>query len=140
MQSWLAQVSRSVLRWLRFDLSPRLTGAPAVRREKTYSAADGCVYNYFYLGHRPCRGGVEYAFEASRDRRTSSRVSVVLSNAALAPWQSAHQRELTGTERYAVAKLALQATFDRGRALTEQKRIHVQPADAAAILGALGID
>ncbi len=140
MESWLARLRRLVRGWLRPNEPPPLTGAPALRREKTYSAENGYVYSYFYLGHRPCRGGTEYVFDVSTDRRRFSPVAVSLSDAALAPWQRAHQRELSGPERYAVAKLALLAAFDRGQALARPQRIQVQPAEADAILETLGID
>ena len=39
--------------WLRKKKDAPLTGAPAVRRQKTYSAESGYVYQYFYEGQRP---------------------------------------------------------------------------------------
>jgi hypothetical protein len=36
-----------------------LTGAPAVRRLKSYSAQSGYVYQYFYEGQRPFHSGGE---------------------------------------------------------------------------------
>ena len=127
--------------WLRRNKPQPLTGAPAIRREKTYSAESGYVYSYFYRGHRPCQGGAEYVFDVSADRRGFLPVSVFLSGAALEPWQTAHGRELTGSERYAIAKLALLAAFDQRQNLSlMREKIHVQPADAASILETLGID
>ncbi len=127
--------------WLRHDKPPPLTGAPAVRREKTYSAESGYVYSYFYRGHRPCQGGAEHVFEVSANRRTFVPVSVLLSEAAVAPWQTAHGRELTGTEHYAIAKLSLLAAFDqRQDPSSMQQAVHVTPADVASILETLGID
>ena len=52
---------------------PPLTGAPAVRRMKSYSAQSGYVYQYFYEGQRPFRSGgesgIEFVFTVSADRK-----------------------------------------------------------------------
>jgi len=85
-------------------------------RWKTYSAETGYVYQYVLRGSRPWRQGStegsEYVFHASRDRRDVFAVSVVLTAPALAEWGRANARELGPAERYAVAKLSLQAAFD----------------------------
>ena len=64
-----------------------LTGAPAVRRMKSYSAQSGYVYQYFYEGQRPFRSGgesgIEYVFTVSADRKTFHPVSVLVGEAAL---------------------------------------------------------
>ncbi len=64
-------------RWLRNKPEP-LRGAPAVRRQKAYSAQSGYVYQYYYQGQRPSspEPGTEYVFDVSSDRRTSRPVSV----------------------------------------------------------------
>src|SRR5438067_10287353 len=88
-----------------------LTGAPSVRRLKTYSAQSGYVYRYHYEGQRPFRSGgesgTEFVFSISADRKTWRPTGVLLGDSAVAGWESAHARELSGTERYAVAKMAL---------------------------------
>src|SRR5713226_1177617 len=86
-----------------------LAGAPAVRRQKAYSAQSGYVYQYFYEGHRPSspERGTEYVFAVSSDRKTSSRVSVIISDAAVVNWQNESGRTLSATEQYAIAKVAL---------------------------------
>src|SRR4249920_1778924 len=92
-----------------------LTGAPAVRRQKTYSAESGYVYQYFYEGQRSAvrdgAGGTQYVFNVSADRKSSLPVSVFVSDAALESWQIQHARPLLSNERYAVAKLALFQAF-----------------------------
>ena len=62
-----------------------LTGAPAVRRQKTYSAQSGYVYQYFYEGQRPSSPdpGTEFVFDVSSDRKTSAPVSVFVRAAAV---------------------------------------------------------
>jgi hypothetical protein len=131
--------------WLQKRKPLPLTGAPAVRRQKTYSAASGHVYQYFYEGQRRAaragEQGTEFVFNVSGDRKTTFDVSVFLLDSALAPWQREYQRELNSTERYAVAKLALFQAFDE-REAPEQMReeVSVRPADAAQILEILGLD
>ena len=101
------------LRWFGKKTVP-LAGVPAVRRQKTYSAQSGYVYQYFYEGHRPSSAerGTEYVFDVSSDRKTSSPVSVVVSDAAVASWQNESGRTLSATEQYAIAKMALFQAFD----------------------------
>ncbi|MFB3779411.1 MAG: hypothetical protein ACE141_17465 [Bryobacteraceae bacterium] len=120
---------------------PPLTGARAVRREKTYSAESGHAYRYFFCGQRPAGRGVEYVFEASGGREAFRPVSIFLDEAALAVWQSAHERELTAPERYAIAKLSLLRTFDSCPAPAAMPaRVTVTPAAVASILETLGRD
>jgi len=120
---------------------PPLSGAPAVRREKNYTAESGYVYRYFYLGNRAAEGGTEYVFEVSADRHGFILVSVVLGEAALARWQSSHARDLAATERYAIAKMSLLRAFDQCPAPSEMPReVIVSAADVADILETLGID
>jgi len=124
MLAWIRRLARR-------GQPPPLAGAPAVRRLKTYSAASGYVYQYFYEGHR----GTEYLFQVSADRRTYSSVTVMLSDAALA----ASPRELNSTERYAVAKMALFQAFDERAAPDQMRRpVQVEAADLEAIAGQLG--
>src|SRR5207302_5733890 len=63
-----------------------LTGAPPVRRLKTYSAQSGYVYQYYYEGHRDFRSGgesgTEFVFQISADRKTWDATSVLVSAAA----------------------------------------------------------
>ena len=125
--------------WLRRKKQAPLSGAPAAPREKSYSAESGYVYSYLYRGHRPCRGDTEYVFEVSADRRTFSPVSVFLSEAALAPWQTAHRRELTAAERYAIAKLSLQRALDQSPGPARLSReVRIGPDIVAEILEKLG--
>jgi hypothetical protein len=120
-----------------------LSGRPAVRRQKAYSAQTGYVYQYFYEGYRESarERGTEYVFDVSADRKTSAPVSVLISDAAVESWQKETGRTLSGTEKYAVAKMALFQAFDE-RATPEAMRgpVRVLPADIQAILATLNID
>ena len=94
---------------------PPLSGAPAQRRLKTYSGQTGYVYQYFYQGHRNYQApesGLEFVFCISSDRKNWWETSVLIGDGALGGWQTAHGRELSSTERYAIAKMALFQAFD----------------------------
>jgi len=120
-----------------------LTGAPAIRRQKTYSGQSGYVYQYFYEGQRPSSpdAGTEYVFDVSADRKTAAPVSVIISAEAVESWQREAGRTLSDTERYAIAKMALFQAFDE-RATPEAMReaVRVTPSAVRAILATLNID
>lgn len=89
-----------------------LTGAPSIRRLKSYQANSGYVYQYVYLGQRRKGREVEFVFDSSADRKTWFCVSITVPDNSVRGWEEEHSRTLTGTERYAIAKLALMARFD----------------------------
>ena len=110
------------MKWLRkiFAKSPveaPLRGRPPVRREKSYTAETGYVYQYFYEGFRDAgldgEDGQEYLFTVSSDRVSRFPIRVFLSTRITADWQVDRERELNATEQYAVVKMALFAIFDR---------------------------
>lgn len=121
-----------------------LSGTPAVRRLKTYSAQSGYAYQYFYEGHRPFRsggeGGTEFVFSVSADRKSWHSTRVLLGDDAVRAWQSAHQRELSSTEQYAIAKMSLfQAFDDRPSPAQMQDEVRARTADVEAIIESLGL-
>lgn len=123
------------LGWLRkFRHAPEpLRGAPPVRRVKTYSAQSGYVYQYFYRGYRVSGEITEYVFETSADRKTTFPVTVVL------PASSIAGRNLSNTECYAIAKMALfQAYDERETPAAMHQPVRVRASDAATILELLG--
>lgn len=93
--------------WLKAFAPSRapLSGAPQRRRIKTYSADTGYVYQYVYEGFRRGNDGNEYVFAVTADRKNYVPVSVRITAAATPP-------DLSPTERYAVAKLALMRALD----------------------------
>jgi hypothetical protein len=118
-----------------------LTGAPAVRRVKTYSAASGYVYQYFYMGHRPAGQGTEYVFAVSSGREQDIPVSVLLRAAALDSWQREHARETSPSERHAIAKIALFRAFDeRSNPAAMRQQVDVGDAEVVSIAEWLGLD
>lgn len=123
---------------------PPLAGAPAVRRMKTYSAQSGYVYQYFYEGYRELRAGsergTEFVFHVSADRKTWTDLPVLISASALEAWEAAHARRLSGTERYAIAKIALFQAFDeRPGPAQMREEVRVRNADIDGIVETLGL-
>lgn len=123
---------------------PALSGAPPVRRLKTYSAQSGYVFQYFYEGHREYRAGgdhgIEFVFSISPDRKNWHETSVLVSDESIRSWEEAHTRELNLTERYAVAKIALFQAFDeRADPARLRDEVRVRPADVEGIIETLGL-
>ena len=121
-----------------------LSGTPAVRRMKTYSAQSGYVYQYFYEGQRPydrsAEIGTEFVFTISADRKNWNAISVLLAGEAIAAWQSEHDRELSSTEHYAVCKIALFQAFDERTTPDQMKaEIRVRRADLDGIIESLDL-
>jgi len=88
----------------------------AVRRVKSYSAATGYVYQYyFYEVEKVRRGsaaGSAYTYMVSADRKNVFPLRIFVCRDALDRWSRATGRSLTGTEEYAVAKMRLFQAFD----------------------------
>ena len=131
-------------RWLSRKPQP-LAGAPAIRRQKTYSGQSGYVYQYYYEGHRPYKRGrqtgTEHVFDVSADRKTSMAVCVLVSDTSIEDWESRHGRTLYASERYAIAKMALFQAFDeRLNPAAMSEDVLVRGADVEAILIALAIE
>ena len=119
---------------------PPLRGAPAVRRQKTYSAQTGHVYQYYYEGHRPGQRGDEYVFQVSSDRKSAFALTVLLPAASIEAWQRDHGRALTPTEQYAAVKMALFQAFDERAELGPAAEVEIAPGAIRALLESLEID
>jgi hypothetical protein len=95
-----------------------MTKPEAVRRIKSYSAANGYVYQYyFYELNRVAvdgRAAREFVYAISADRRSSFGLRISVMQAALEAWAAANGRALTNSEEYAVAKMRLFQAFDEG--------------------------
>lgn len=89
---------------------------------KSYSAATGYVYQYyFYEVEKSTRGasaGTEYVYMASVDRKHVFPVRIFVAKAALEKWSARTGRAFTGTEEYAVAKMRLFQAFDEVEGLS----------------------
>ena len=93
-----------------------LRGAPDVRRLKTYSAESGFVYLYSFSGlrinQRDTEVGTEYVFEVTSDRKNWWYATVFLGHSLMNEWMRHHSRDLSASERYGIAKIALNQMFD----------------------------
>ena len=96
--------------------NPCMPRPEALRRVKSYSAATGYVYQYyFYEVEKARRGnslGTEYVYMVSVDRQQVFPVKVFVAKDALEKWSARMGQQLTGTEEYAVAKMRLFQAFD----------------------------
>jgi hypothetical protein len=144
-QFWALKFTLIVFRSFFSKKPVALSGTPAVRRLKTYSAQSGYAYQYFYQGHRPFRSGgesgTEFVFSVSADRKSWHSTSVLLGDAAVQAWQAAHHRELSSTEHYAIAKMSLfQAFDDRPAPAQMQDEVRVPNGGLEAIMETLGLE
>jgi hypothetical protein len=111
---------------------------------KTYTAQSGYVYHYYYEGHRAFNSagerGTEFVFTVAADRKNWQPTAVILADDAVHAWERSHARELTPTERYAVAKMALFQAFDeRPSPARMDEAVRVRPADIEGIIETLGL-
>ena len=120
----------------------------AVRRVKSYSAADGYVYQYyFYEGNRAQRNGKpggEFTYVVSSDRRSAYPFKIFVKQSALDAWAKVNGRPLTSSEEYAVAKMRLFQAFDEGAVQAPgegqaPREVVVEEANLEEMLGRLGI-
>ena len=90
----------------------------AVRRVKSYSAADGYVYQYYFFeGNRAQRHaspGGEFTYAISVDRQSAFRFKIFVYQSAMEAWAKQNGRPLSNSEEYAVAKMRLFQAFDEG--------------------------
>lgn len=104
-----------------------MTRPEVVRRVKSYSAATGYVYQYyFYEVQKTRRGltpGTEYVYMVSADRKKVFPLCIFVRRDATEEWAREIGRPLSGTEEYAVAKIRL------FQALDELSDIEAHPPD-----------
>jgi hypothetical protein len=119
----------------------------AVRRIKSYSAANGYVYQYYFyeLNRVVVDGGAagEFVYAISADRGASFGLRIIVMKAALDGWAAANGRALTGSEEYAVAKMRLFQAFDEGvvpvTVAEREGRLVVDETNLETMLGLLNI-
>jgi hypothetical protein len=124
-----------------------MSGEKAIRRLKTYTGAQGYVYQYYFVGQRaalasdPESPATEFVFDVTSDRKSTYAVSVFMPEKSMAEWASGHGRALTEAEKYAAAKLRLFRAFDELEDVKAHGRRLV--IDAAALqesLATLGVE
>ncbi len=90
----------------------------AVRRVKSYSAANGYVYQYcFYEVNRVLHNegpAGQFIYAISADRKTAFPISILVLQGALEAWAQTNGRALNSSEEYAIAKMRLFQAFDEG--------------------------
>ncbi len=118
-----------------------------VRRLKTYTGAQGYVYQYYFVGQRPALAGdpespaTEFVFDVTSDRKLTFAVSVFLPQGTLAVWSAKHGRPLKEAEQYAAAKLRLFRAFDElENVKTNGRRLSIDTALLEEALNSLGVD
>jgi hypothetical protein len=120
----------------------------AVRRVKSYSAADGYVYQYYFFeGNRAQRNGSpggEFTYAVSADRRSAFPFKIFVLQSALDAWAKLNGRPLTSSEEYAVAKMRLFQAFDEGSVQAplegqQPREVLVDDSNLEELLGQLGI-
>ena len=115
-----------------------------VRRIKSYSAATGYVYQYYFREVRPARRGFasgnEYVYMISADRKATFPLGVFVRRDAVRAWAKKVGRELTGTEEYAVAKMRLFQAFDESQELpTNRPDLQVDESNLESLLAQLDL-
>jgi hypothetical protein len=99
-----------------FSRKPDYGGAPRLHRQKTYSAESGYVYQYGLTSFRQHRRSgdevYEYSFIVSSGRVPDAPISVILRRSVLRQWEAQRGRDLTASERYAIAKITLKRHLD----------------------------
>src|SRR5258708_1962894 len=128
--------------------NPPMPRPDAVRRVKSYSAADGYVYQYYFFeGNRAQRHGspgAEFTYVISVDRRSAFPFKIFVLQSALDAWANQNGRPLTSSEEYAVAKMRLFQAFDEGSVQAPLEgqaagEVVVDESNLEDLLGQLGI-
>jgi hypothetical protein len=116
----------------------------AVRRVKSYSAATGYVYQYYFYetvkARRGASEGTEYVYMVSADRRRAFPLKIFVNQSSLAKWQQATGRSLSGTEEYALAKMRLFQALDEVEEIEKrQPDLAVDESNLDALLSQLDL-
>lgn len=118
-----------------------------IRRLKTYTGAQGFVYQYYFVGRRPGRPGPssgsvsEYVFDVSSDRKSTFEVGVFVPQQVIADWTSVHGRSLSDAEQYAAVKMRLFRAFDEIENMqVDGRRLQIDSSSLESFLAALGVE
>jgi hypothetical protein len=118
-----------------------------LRRLKTYTGAQGYVYQYYFVGKRPALANdpeapaTEFVFDVTSDRKVTFAVSVFLPDGPLRAWTEKHGRPLNDAEQYAGVKLRLFRAFDElDDVKAHGRRLTLDAALLEEALASLGVD
>jgi hypothetical protein len=118
-----------------------------IRRLKTYTGAQGYVYQYYFVGKRPALAGdaeapaTEFVFDVTSDRKLTYAVSVFLPDGPRDAWGKTHGRPLSDAEQYAAVKLRLFRAFDDVEDMkADGRRLSIDAALLEEVLSSLGVE
>jgi len=124
-----------------------MSSHPPLRRLKTYTGAQGYVYQYYFVGKRPAIAddpeapATEFVFDVTSDRKVTYAVSVFLPDATRTAWSQAHGRPLNDAEQYAAVKLRLFRAFDELEDVKANgRRLTIDTSLLEEALTSLGVD
>lgn len=114
---------------------------------KTYSGAQGYVYEYYFVGKRPALANdpeapaTEFVFDVTSDRKLTYSVSVFLPHQPLSSWSENHGRVLNDAEQYAAVKMRLFRAFDELEDVkAEGRRLRIDTQLLEEALASLGLE
>ena len=118
-----------------------------LRRIKTYTGAQGYVYQYYFVGKRPALPDApeapasEYIFDVTSDRKTTFAVSVFFQEKVLRDWAARHGRGLNDAEQYGAVKMRLFQAFDEVEdMMASGRRLLVTAESLEQAAGQLGLE
>lgn len=128
-------------------VSSNTSSNPPLRRLKTYTGAQGYVYQYYFVGKRPALAddpeapATEFIFDVTADRKLTYAVSIFLPDKTRDAWAAAHSRQLTDAEQYGAVKLRLFRAFDEIEDVkTHGRRLTIDTASLEESLTTLGVE
>jgi hypothetical protein len=115
-----------------------------VRRVKSFSAATGYVYQYYFYEtqktHRNGAAGTDYVYMVSVDRKSVFPLHVFIQSEGIQKWSRGAGRSITGTEEYALAKMRLFEALDEIEDIaSKQPELIVDESNIEILLSRLGI-
>ncbi len=116
-------------------------------RQKTYTGAQGYVYQYYFVGKRPAfpddpaAPAQEFIFDVTSDRKLTYAVSIFLPDGPVVAWKQGHGRPLNEAEQYAAVKMRLFRAFDETEDMkTDGRRLIIDAALLEEALSSLGVE
>jgi hypothetical protein len=114
---------------------------------KTYSGAQGYVYEYYFVGKRaalpqdPEAPATEFIFDVTSDRKLTYSISIFLPQGPLIAWSQSHGRALNDAEQYAAVKMRLFRAFDELEDVkADGRRLRIDSQLLEEALASLGVE
>lgn len=114
---------------------------------KTYSGAQGYVYEYYFVGKRaalpqdPEAPAAEFIFDVTSDRKLTYSISIFLPQEPLTAWSHSHGRALNDAEQYAAVKMRLFRAFDELEDVkADGRRLRIDSQLLEEALASLGVE